>query len=183
MQVALNAQESDFSMVLGGPLYQLMLRLRVLRPPLDLVSRRMIVIPLVAWLPLLALAILAGRAWSGVKVPFLYDVDLHVRFLVALPLLVLAEWVVHKRFRTLVAQFVERDIVVDEARERFDQIIASSMRLRNSLLSEGFQVLLVCAIAPLTWRNQAAIHASTWYADVDSTGMHLTLPGIFYRFA
>jgi hypothetical protein len=182
MQGALTAQEADFSMVLGGPLYQLMLRLRVTRPPLDLLSRRLIAVPLIAWLPLLALSVIAGRAWGGVNVPFLYDIDVHVRFLVALPLLVLAEWVVHMRFRPMVSQFVERDIVVDEQRTRFDEIIDSSMRLRNSYLAEAFLVLLVFAIAPLAWRNQAAIQASTWYADVGPTGVQLTLPGMFYRF-
>jgi hypothetical protein len=183
MNGALTATETDFSMVLGGPLYQLLLRLRVVRPPLDLLSRRMVIIPLIAWLPLLTLAIVAGRAWGGVNVPFLYDIDAHVRFLVALPLLVLAEWVVHMRFRPLVAQFVERDIVVDKDRDRFDEIINSSLRLRNSTLAEVCLVLLVCAIAPFTWRNQAAIHSSTWYADVDSAGARLTLPGVFYRYA
>ena len=43
-------------MVLGGPLYQLFLRLRVVRPPLDLLGRRIIVISMLAWLPLLILA-------------------------------------------------------------------------------------------------------------------------------
>jgi len=59
----------DFSMVLGGPLYQLLLRLRVVREPLDLLTRRIIVIALVAWVPLLFLSVAGGRAWSGVKVP------------------------------------------------------------------------------------------------------------------
>ena len=45
--------EVDFSLVLGGPLYQLWRRLHAAGPTLDLLTRRMIGIPLVAWLPLL----------------------------------------------------------------------------------------------------------------------------------
>jgi hypothetical protein len=177
-------QPVDFSMVLGGPTYQLLRRLHILRPPMDLLSRRMTIIPLIVWLPLLALAVIARRAWGdAVKVPFLYDVDVHVRFLVSLPLLVLAEWLVHMRFRPLIAQFVERDIVVGPERERFEQIITSSMRLRNSIVAELILVLLVCFVGPWTWRSQAAIHSSTWYADVNGSDVHLTLPGVFYRFA
>jgi len=172
----------DFSMVLGGPLYQLLLRLRVVREPLDLLTRRIIVIALVAWVPLLFLSVAGGRAWSGVKVPFLYDVDAHVRFLVSLPLLILAEWVVHLRFRPIVLQFLDRNIITEEVRPQFDSIIQSSMRLRNSVVAELCIVVAVLVIGPLVWRNQAAIQSSTWYADVDAGGMRLTLPGYFYRY-
>src|SRR5260370_12406932 len=52
--------QPDFSLVLGGPLYQLYLRTRLARPPLELLVRRMLAIPLICWLPLLVLAGLAG---------------------------------------------------------------------------------------------------------------------------
>src|SRR5436305_15344686 len=136
MQGALTAQESDFSIVLGGPVYQALLRLRMTRPPLDLLSRRLITIPLIVWLPLLALAVISGRAWGGVTVPFLYDIDVHVRFLVGLRMLLLAEWVIHMRFRPLEAHFVERDIVVAEERDRFDEIIDSLLRLPISVMRQ-----------------------------------------------
>ena len=173
---------ADFSMVLGGPLYQLLQRVRLVRPPMDLLARRLLAIPLFAWLPLLVLSALAGRAWHGVKAPFLHDIDAHVRFLVSLPLLILAEWVVHMRFRPLILQFVERGIVTAEDRDRFDDTVAACLRLRNSVVAEVVLILLVFTIGPFTWKNQAAIHASTWYADVDASGAHLTLPGVFYRF-
>src|SRR6187431_2292415 len=87
--------EENFSMVLGGPLYQLLLRLRIMREPLGLLTRRIIFISGIAWLPLLLLTVATGKAFGGVKVPFLYDLETHVRFVLALPLLVLAELVVH----------------------------------------------------------------------------------------
>ena len=51
--------EPDFSLMLGGPLYQLYLRTKLARAPLELLIRRMVDIPLICWLPLLLLA--AGR--------------------------------------------------------------------------------------------------------------------------
>ncbi len=86
----------DFSLVLGGPLYQLFIRARLTTNTLDLVKRRLIFFSLLTWLPLLVLSMLAGEALGGaIKVPFIYDVDVHVRFLLALPLLLVAELVVH----------------------------------------------------------------------------------------
>jgi hypothetical protein len=51
----------DFSLALGGPLFQLYRRTRLSGPTLELVVRRLIVIPAIAWLPLLLLAALQGH--------------------------------------------------------------------------------------------------------------------------
>src|SRR5205809_291987 len=102
---------SDFSMVLGGPLYQLFRRAHMVGTAMELLTRRIVALALIAWLPLLLLAILAGRAWGGVDVPFLRDFDVHVRFLVSLPLLIYAEVLVHERFRPVIKQFSERNII------------------------------------------------------------------------
>jgi len=91
----LPSEQEDFSLVLGGPLYQLWRRLHAAGPALDLVGRRMIGIPLVAWLPLLMMTVYEGVAIGhAVPVPFLYDFEAYVRFLVAIPLFLLAEVVV-----------------------------------------------------------------------------------------
>ena len=59
--------------------------------------------------------IVEGHAWGdGVKVPFLLDVDVHARFLLALPLFIVAELVVHQRMRLVVGTFVKRGLMPDE---------------------------------------------------------------------
>ena len=69
--------------------------------------------------------------------PFLNDVELHARLLLALPLLIVAELAVHNRMRPVVRQFVDRRLVPDGARPAFDAAIASAMRLRNSIWAES----------------------------------------------
>lgn len=172
----------EFSMVLGGPMYQLLRRLHVMREPLDLLVRRIIVISLLAWLPLLVLTLISGRAWGGVKVPFLLDIAAHVRYLVSLPLLIIAEWVVHSRFRPLVRQFVARDLIAPGERRRFDQIIESSFRLRNSVLAEAILLLLVLTGGQLLWRTQTVLPTATWYADNGPSGLQLTAAGKCFAF-
>src|SRR5215470_5189653 len=75
--------DHKFSLVLGGPLYQLYLRTRLSTPPLGLLRRRVLIISLVCWAPLLLLSIVTGQAFGGVRVPFVSDIEVHVRFLVA----------------------------------------------------------------------------------------------------
>ena len=51
-----NKQPDDFSLVLGGPLFQFFIRARLTTDTLDLVKRRVVVISLFTWLPLLLLS-------------------------------------------------------------------------------------------------------------------------------
>src|SRR5262245_63674035 len=100
--------EDDFSLVLGGPLYQLLRRTHLSGDTLELLRRRIIIGSLLAWLPLLVLSTLEGNALGGnVSVPFLMSFEVHIRFLVALPLLIVAELVVHQRMTSIVRQFDE----------------------------------------------------------------------------
>jgi hypothetical protein len=156
----------DFSLVLGGPLYQIFRRAHLTGDALELLRRRIVVISLFAWVPLLVLALLDGRAWSGVAMPFLRDVDVHVRFLVALPLLILAEIVIHQRMRPVVSQFLERNLVPPEARAQFAEALGAAHRLRNSVLAEVLMIAAVYGIGVLiVWRGHSAVSVTSWYGE------------------
>jgi len=157
----------DFSLVLGGPLYQIWRGTHLAGDALDLVRRRITTLTLLAWAPLLVLSIAGGRAWgSAVPVPFLYDVDLHVRFLVGLPLLIVAELVVHQRMRPVVGQFLVRGLVPASAREQFDAAIDAAMRLRNSVAAEVLLMVFVYVVGVgVVWRTQGALVVASWYGS------------------
>ncbi len=177
--------EPDFSLVLGGPLYQLYLRTRLVRPPLELLTRRVTDISLICWLPLLLLAAFGGRLTSGVSIPFLQDVEVHVKFLIVLPMLISAEVVVNQRISKIVAQFNERSIIAREDEPRFAEMIASAMRLRNSALIEIILIAAVVTFGFWMWRGSlkltlSGITASSWYAVDGGAGLHLTAAGSYY---
>ena len=74
---------TDFSLVLGGPLDQVLRRTHLVGDALQLLRRRLIVLTFLAWVPLLVLSVVQGHAWgTSVTLPFLDDIELHVRFLV-----------------------------------------------------------------------------------------------------
>jgi hypothetical protein len=181
-QVLTLAGQSDFSLVLGGPLYQLYLRTRLARPPLELVSRRTIAISLICWVPPFILALVAGQVFDTVRIPFLLSLGVHTRFLLALPLLIGSELIVHERMKSLVEQFLERGIICSEARERFEAMIGSAMRLRNSILAEVGIAPFVAAISYWVWKDSVVLGASSWYATSDGRSAHLTAAGVWYAF-
>jgi hypothetical protein len=175
---------ADFSLVLGGPLYQLLRRTHLSDDALMLARRRIVVISLLAWLPLLALSTLEGQVLRGTAtVPFLLDLEVHVRFLVAMPLLIAAELVVHQRMRNVVKVFKERQLIPESAMTRFDAAIASAFRLRNSLLAEVLLIAFVYTVGVLViWRQYVALDAATWYATPSDDGSKLSLAGVWYGY-
>jgi hypothetical protein len=177
-------EPQDFSLVLGGPLFQLLRRLHLSGDVLELVRRRVIVISLLAWLPLLVLSALEGHALGGrVAVPFLLDLDVHIRFLVALPLLIVAELVVHQRMRFVVRQFLERNLIPESGLPRFDAAIASAFRLRNSVVAEVLLLAFVYVVGVLIiWRHYMALATATWYAAPTVEGSKLSLGGMWYGY-
>ena len=174
----------DFSLVLGGPLFQLLCRARLSDDALMMVRQRIIVITLLAWLPLLLLSALEGKMLGGgVRVPFLLDAEVHIRLMVALPLLIIAELVVHQRMRPLLQQFLERNLIPENAMARFEAAIASAFRLRNSLLAELLLIAIVYGIGVLVvWRYYLALDTATWYAAPSAGGSEFSLAGMWYGY-
>ena len=182
-KTALPPELSDFSLVLGGPLFQLYRRAHLSGGALELLPRRVLVITLIAWLPLLSLSVLGGHHPGGaVKIPFLYDIEVHLRFLIALPALIVAELVVHERISPLIRRFVDRRIVATEQLPRFSAAVKSALRVRNSVTIEVMLLALAYTVGLWIWRSQDALGTTTWYARPDARQLHLTLAGYWYAF-
>ena len=106
-------------------------------------------------------------------VPFLMDVEVHVRFLVVATAAGRGRLVVHRRMRPLVAQFLERDLIADEDSGRAsNSAIASAIRLRE--LAFGGDPLIAVVVHRRQSGRLAALTAldlTTWYScTVDGTG-------------
>ena len=175
-------EQQDFSLVLGGPLFQLLRRAHLSDNALMLVRQRIIVISLLAWLPLLVLSAVDGKALGGsAPIPFLLDVEVHLRFLLAMPLLIAAELVVHQRMRYLLNGFLERQLIPESAMPRFDAAIASELQLRNSMLAEVLLIAFVYGVGILIiWRQYLGLATASWYATPSVEGSKLSLAGVWY---
>ena len=174
------ADPRNFSIILGGPLFQVLRRAHMTGDALELVRRRVLVIAAIGWVPLLALALLGGDALGGpAAVPFLKDFEVHVRFLVAMPLLIVAELVVHLRLRPVAYEFLARGLVSPGGIPRFHEAIRSAMRLRNSLVAELLMVGVVYSLGvPVVWRALSALDVPTWFARDN----HFTAAGFWYAY-
>ena len=174
-------KQYDFSLVLGGPTFQFFRKSHLAGDALEMLYRRLTIITTIAWLPLLLLSIASSSTGSVGRLSFFHDVEVHVRFLVALPVLIAAELIVHSRIRPVVFRFVERRIVIPQDLPRFDRAINSAVGLRNSIPIELGLLLLVYTFGLWLWSSRIAIVAPTWYA-LPGGRWHLTPAGVWYVF-
>jgi hypothetical protein len=184
IQPTILEEAPDFSLTLGGPLFQLFRRAHLSgHGALELWHRRIIAITLIAWLPLLILSLLRGHAFgTAVTLPFLRDIETQVRFLIALPLLIIDELVVHSRLRQTVQTFVKRNIVVGEELPKFRAAIDSAMRWRNSIPLELGLLIFAFTVGHWLWQSQVALGTSSWYAIAQGGHLRLTPAGDWIAF-
>ncbi len=167
----------DFSLVLGGPLFQLLRKSHLSGENLEHLNRRVVAISLVAWFPLL---LIASASKAGL-VLFLQDVEAHARLLVALPILIAGELVVHSWTRSAVGAFVKRHLILPNDLPRFDKAIESAVRLLNSTVAQVALLMLVYTVGLWLWENRVPIPTVTWYG-MPGGRWHLTPAGYWYVF-
>ena len=167
----------QFVLTDGGPTYRLEQRLGLFREKSPVVVRRAFFSIFLTWLPLLVLSGLEKFAMGHrVPVPFVRDFAVHSRFLLAVPLLVVAENFIGPRLAHAAEHFVTSRLVTEEDYQEFDKTIEKGLRWRDSTLAEVIFVVLAY-IGTLTTQTSLSIHVSTWYALRTESGVSHTWAG------
>jgi hypothetical protein len=174
-----SGEPEDFSLVLGGPLFQLLRKAHLEGEALELLHRRIIASVVLTWFPLLILSILSGVVGGVRQVSFFQDIEVQVRFLVALPILIAAELLVNSRMRLAVRRFIEWRIVLPEQRPVFHKAIDSALKIRNSVVVELALIAVVYTVGLLVWNSRTDLGLQTWYA-LPGSRWNLTPAGYWY---
>jgi len=157
----------DFSITRGGPLHWLLVRLGQAGHERRRVVRRALGAVLVTWVPLLVLSLVQGQAYGPhIKIPFFRDLAVNIRFLIAVPILILAESGIDQRWRILVLQFLKSGLVGERELPSFEAVIERTTRLRDSPLPEA--LLIVAAILPaILFKTELLMSGvSNWHTAV-----------------
>jgi hypothetical protein len=147
-----------------GPAYRMALRLGFAHPVPTRLAIRMGLIALATWVPLLVLSFASGAALGhGVEVSFLRDPTVYTRYLVALPLLVLAEVVVGTALAVQSGYFIESGLIPEKDLPKYQSFKAEFVRLHDSWFVQGV-ILILSYVLVITMRNTLAHRpgASSW---------------------
>lgn len=179
MDTSERGEDPDFSLVLGGPLFQLLRKANLEGNALELLHRRVVVFVLLTWVPLLLLSMFISNTTGVPSISFFRDIEVHARFLVALPILIAAELLVHSRIRPVVRRFIEWRIVLPEDTAAFQRAIESALKIRNSVVVEVALLVAVYTLGLWLWSGRTELRLQTWYA-LPGGRWNLTPAGYWY---
>ncbi|TIO04491.1 hypothetical protein [Mesorhizobium sp.] len=140
MNEALHANEALFE---NGPPVGVQRRLGIVKGSQLNVGRRAMIVGAVGWAPLLVLAGIQNVTMhtDGIT-SLLWDAGVHARYLIAAPLLVLAEAQCALRLNAIVRHFADAGLVTDKDRGPYDAAVASTRAQLNSRAAEIIVVVL-----------------------------------------
>jgi hypothetical protein len=166
-----------FLLMEGGPLFSIEKRVGLIKERVPRTKRRAVVAALLTWVPLLALSAIGGRAFGHtVPVSFIRDFSAYSRFLLAVPLLLLAENIIGPRIAQAASHFVQSGVVIEKDFGKFDKLVELGLHARDSIIAEVVLVVLVYVTTIIGFK-ETAVHATTWYATHTETGSSLTMAG------
>jgi hypothetical protein len=161
----------------GGPPLGLYRWLRLRSSDGTRVRRLAIAAVLASWLPLAVLAAAAGNfiSWAGPG-PFLHDIAVHARYLIAVPLLIVAEPGCVAVLSELARHFWESGLVAESDRERFDAVLQSTGRLRDARFAEIAVITVGYAIIAAVFYSVSPQRLPAWHTSLTAAG-HLSAAG------
>jgi len=166
-----------FSISEGGPIYMALSKIRLEQKHWKLV----LVLLCITWLPLVIITAIEGTLYSEAQMPFLEDVAMQVRLLVALPMLILIRIPIDKKL-SIVLKYLSGTLVAVEDREKIlPKVMRRAMKWTNSVLAELIMVAVVIAlsISPIKGGilSGEGRDASLWMVAVNESNNALSFAG------
>jgi hypothetical protein len=173
----------NFSITRGGPLHRLAARLGHAGHERRFGVRRTLLAVLIMWVPLFVLSVIEGDAFGHqVTIPFTRDFAVNVRFLIAVPILILAGASIDLRWRVLILEFLKSRLIADADLPQFEALLEKGRRLRDSVLPEF--LLLVLAFLPSFFISNTELlmsGISNWHTHGAGVG-ELTRAGWWFTY-
>jgi hypothetical protein len=148
----------------NGPPRGLLRRFGIVKGNKPIVGRRVFFVILIGWVPLVLLSVVQSTIWGTDDVTSLsWEIGVHARYLIAAPLLVLAEVECAQRLNAIVRHFVEGSLLKARERNRFDAAIVSTGKLLNSNFAEVIVVALAYALVAASVAPQPIDQLPAWH--------------------
>lgn len=168
----------EFLAAHGGPFYELQLRLKMLQEHSLRAGRRAIVFVALAWGVPLLLSLIAGRAFGPfAERPYLLDIGVWARFVIAVAAFTLAEGRVEEQLRQTLKQFTLAPLIAPTSLEPAASEVATALKQRDSRVAEAVCVVLAIALSLLSLINVTQNAGHSWAVEVGPNGGSLTAAG------
>jgi hypothetical protein len=162
----------------AGPYSRLQASLGLIKTDSLRVGRRALLVGAIAWIPLVLLSAVEGLALRpDPRESMLLDIAAHARYLIALPLLVLAEAACLPALASIAQHFVDMGLIPPANRPRFGNLVDSTRRLLASPWTDFSILLLAYALTLGLGPSLYPMGVSTWVAPLSGATHQLSLAG------
>lgn len=144
------------------------------RPTLKQRVKRALLYALLTWAVPLALSLVPHD--GPVAVPFVFDIEIHVRGLVAVPLLLLVEWPIANRLREIMHLLASPPLTRGSAGDVVKARIRWARRVASHPIANIVLVVLAFAFA-LQWLRAHEVGPTTWVSTPHGGAYSLTPAG------
>jgi hypothetical protein len=135
----------------------------------------------ICWVPLVVITLLEHNFWTGsAKNSFITNFDTQARFLISMPIFILAERIISPKLALTLNQFVSSGIVPKNEVSAFEQIIAKKTAFLRSIKTD-LVLLLICyiqVIIVIFWERDYTNMLSWQTHNVDGAA-RLNIAGIW----
>ncbi len=168
--------ETTFEGVLfeGGPPDKLQTWLGLIRQDRPRRWLRAVLVVLIGWVPLALLTFLHGELFHRESASgFLWDFAAYARYLVAAPLLVMAESTCLPQLTAIAWQFLASGIVAEADYPQFQEAVHSTRRLMNSAAVEFIVIAMAYVLVAVVFLAKPAAGFVSWHGAL--VGGHFKL--------
>jgi hypothetical protein len=167
-----NSARTEESFVRGGPFFRAQRALRLIRPNQWNLTRRILVLIAIGWLPLLVFTFVLNRA--GLP-SLLSDYRVYARLLIAIPALFFGEIYMESRFSAVRRQIRQVGLLDTADTVYMDGLVVKLVRVRDAFLPEFliFTLLVLHTVASY----KGLVDSTPWLAHGSGADIHLTDAG------
>lgn len=128
----------NFSLSAGGPFNEALVKMKLNNSQ----GKLALVALCITWLPLVIITAIEGTLYSGTQMPFLKDIAMQARVLIALPMLVFIKAVIDTKVMEVV-KYIAEALMSPEERQL---IISTAFRRAKKLTSSGLTEIILLII-------------------------------------
>ncbi len=168
----------------GGLFYALLLRTGIIEEGKYHTRRVILFFIGITWLPLLILTALEGSVYkTGAGVSFFTDINPHARFLIAVPILLLAGQIIDPLVGAVVQHIKTSGLLPESSRAQFTRALDNMTRRRDSIWPDIVIIVIAATISMLAkpgYGETELEKVSTWLWASDGNSLSISRAGWWY---
>ena len=176
-----------FQLSTGGLIYWLLIRIHAQAPDHYHTKRRILLFCTLTWVPLILLSAFEGNLINHeISISFISDLKPYVRYLVALPLLIVADILIDPLIVAIISNIGSSGIITGDNKSAFERAFKTLDRRNDSFVADIviIGIAILSSSAFLANLNSLDVYSeqSTWIAILEGNQYHLTYAGWWFVF-